>query len=50
MLIYIAGPLVIAAVSQETKIEIIDGKLVTSTIGTTTEGLTRIEVGSQNIH
>jgi hypothetical protein len=50
MLIYIAGPLVIAEVSQETKVEIIDGKLVTSMIGTTTEGLTRIGVGSKNVH
>jgi hypothetical protein len=50
MLIYISGPLVIVAVSQETEIEIIDGRLVTSMIGTTIAGLTRIGVGSQNIH
>jgi hypothetical protein len=50
MLIYIVGPLVIAEVSQETKVEIIDGKLVMSMIGTTIEGLTRIGVGSKNVH
>jgi hypothetical protein len=47
VLIYVAGLLVIAAVSQETRVEIIDGKLVTSRIRNTIAGLTRIGVGSQ---
>jgi hypothetical protein len=49
VLIYIAGPHVIVAVIQETKVEIIDGKVVTSMIGSIVEGLTRIGVGSQNV-
>jgi hypothetical protein len=47
VLIYVAGPLVIVAVSRETKTEITDGKLVTSRIGSTIAGLTRIGVSSQ---
>jgi hypothetical protein len=47
VLIYVAGLLVIAAVSQETRVEIIDGKLVRNRIGSAIAGLTRIGVGSQ---
>jgi hypothetical protein len=49
MLISSSDPLVVAAVSQETKIEITDEKEGMNMIGTIIGGLTRIGVRNQNV-